>query len=209
MLRRIGIACLMLAATAGQVQAAMISLSSVKDGRNGNGGWSASNDYSRGVGSVGFRSFDLSAITGTIISAKLLLPGPNRGSSGVTVQLWDVSTAVTYLGTNAGPGTGNISLDLRTGTSFGAFVYDANDVNEVNLDSAAVSNLNASIGGHWSVGIYTPDPYGIAGGSFGYGNNGGFLELATAEPVPEPASLAVWSMIGGIGFMARRRRKRS
>ena len=31
----------------------------------------------------------------------------------------------------------------------------------------------------------------------------------TTAPVPEPASLAMWSMMGGIGFVARRKRKRS
>lgn len=35
------------------------------------------------------------------------------------------------------------------------------------------------------------------------------VEGVSSEPVPEPASIAMWSMMGGIGFMARRKRKKA
>ena len=35
------------------------------------------------------------------------------------------------------------------------------------------------------------------------------VEGVSSEPVPEPPSLAMWSMMGGIGFMVRRRRKKA
>lgn len=49
----------------------------------------------------------------------------------------------------------------------------------------------------------------LSGGTATYvANNGVVVAFEEVGAVPEPASIVMWSMMGGIGFMARRRRKK-
>ncbi|MEQ9408669.1 MAG: PEP-CTERM sorting domain-containing protein [Fuerstiella sp.] len=139
----------------------------------------------------------------------------SANSSGLTGGVIDG----TYLRLDNGSGAGGFTWSLATPSyAFGMFGYD-NDGGTLSIsfvdgttqnytaptgpgsgDSTfwGISGLTSAIA---SVSLTTTDPPGISRwDNFVYGG---------AAPVPEPASLAMWSLVGGIGFMVRRQRKKT
>ncbi|HTA93166.1 MAG TPA: hypothetical protein VK745_26490 [Polyangiaceae bacterium] len=103
-----------------------------------------------------FFIFDLSAVSGTIISAQLLLTEENfYGSSKQMVTIWDVSeTSGTLSMTNQAP---LIYQDLQSGNQYGSFVGTAQDIGNTlsaTLNAKAVTDLNAARGSTFSIGLH-------------------------------------------------------
>jgi hypothetical protein len=132
-------------------------------------------------------AFDLSNLRGTFTSATLTIFGYTT-----TVP----ATYVTYdFGGNIGAltgGTGGLSAfnDLASGVSYGSFAYTSADNNvfrTLTLNSAAVADINAAVGGQFAFG-----------GTIGAGGS----------VVPEPGTWAMM-LIGfaGLGAALRARRR--
>ena len=178
---------LTLIGTTFQAIATVITLDAIAAGRHGPSSTSTINDYSNSPLHAGFRTFDLSSVTGTITGAQLQLgSNPPGGVSGSVVVLRDVSTAAALLG--IGSGSASIFSDLTTGSSYGTFIHSYGTTNLVTLNAAGISSLMASIGTDWSVGLETS-----VGESFGYGVYHSLqrLVITTTINAPEPGSFAL------------------
>ena len=133
--------------------------------------------------------------------------------SGATLQSvvpgnspYDYQT--TYAGgtlslTSAGPwgGDATIALDTITNNSF----YDGQGALNFDLNGTDAT-------GHWTIAAsFSPTEPGYGYGGDEYGHTGVFGGSVTvAHTTPEPASVIVWSLLGGLGISVgwwRRRRK--
>jgi len=100
--------------------------------------------------------FDLSGVTGTVIAAELQLEVDDYTSPDPTetVSFWDVSTpAVTLEAT--GTGQTQIYNDLMSGHAYGSWPFQPSDegtVVTIALDAQGVVDINAALGGFFSVG---------------------------------------------------------
>jgi hypothetical protein len=108
--------------------------------------------------------FDLAGVTGTVVTAKLKMEIENYQSAdpSESMSVWDVSTAAATLDAN-GSDVG-IYNDLMTGNSYGIFVVNAADKNttlDIQLNPQAVSDLNAALGGTFSVGLHVDTAMGV------------------------------------------------
>jgi len=112
--------------------------------------------------------FDLSSLNGVAQSATLQLEieGYYSDDAYEAATIWDVSLAhLPLLDTTNGSGSGsNIFTDLGTGTAYGSFsvqtpnLYAAafpsgSNILNINLNSAAIADINAYAGGLFAVGI--------------------------------------------------------
>lgn len=188
-----------------------------------NGGGHSNTNANYFVGETGgseyrnFFTFDLSSLTGTVTSATLQLQGTRRCASPNATEsygLFDVSTASSTLSTSNGPDTG-IFDDLGTGTSYGVFnvnMATCNNTLSFTLNAAAISAINAAIGGYFSIGGALQDLNGTSDQYlFGFSGGPQNLILDTAS-VPEPGSLGMFGLgMAGLGliFLNRRRRARA
>src|ERR1700722_11596599 len=104
-------------------------------------------------------AFDLSDLTGPIMSATLTIPSnpfgigyvKTSGTDSITYTNWDVSTSVDDLvaGTN-GP---SIFADLGGGEKFGSTLIGPDDlVTTVTLDAAALEDISAAEGKEFAIG---------------------------------------------------------
>jgi Tol biopolymer transport system component len=104
-----------------------------------------------------FFTFDLSSLTGQVISARLEITRFGYGSPdpSETLGLFDVSTDARTLNNNVGVSAA-IFEDLGTGTSYGTVEVSRSgepaDVLSVPLNAAAVADINAAAGGFFSIG---------------------------------------------------------
>lgn len=169
-----------------------------------------------------FRNYfiiDLSRVTDTVVTARLLLRNPTFGFSspqGVeTFRLTDVVTPIETLRT-APPGTaaaGNIFSDLRTGPLFGEIIATPalnGTIVSVSLTAEGLSSLNAARGGLWAVGGYIS----TINASIGFSDESLFastgsglasdtrIELTT---VPGPGAVSVLALAGVLAAGCRRR----
>jgi len=181
-----------------------------------------------------YHTFDLSGLTGTITGATLRVwvdakdgdPGSGVGNeTGAPYQssdpfeivnLFDVSTPASTLAT-ATPGLDAFN-DLGTGNTYGALTVNADDAAEyidVELNAQAIADLNAAIGGAWSIG-------GALDFNGSFGANSNFIServlhddnnldndlpsqlVLTGSVVPEPAS-ATLLLLTAAATLRRRR----
>jgi len=147
-----------------------------------------------------FFTFDLSTLTLPVISAKLELTRYMYASTADSevLGLFDVSTDAVTLNNNTGINL-TIFNDLDTGVSYGQFEIFSEgletDVLSFQLNSAAIGDINAAMGGWFSIGgaLLSPDP---PAGIFGTSNGSGVQRLVI-EVVPEPTTFALF-VLGGL-----------
>jgi hypothetical protein len=242
MMLRVGLAIVVVAALAGsEAFAALITFSTSQSqfdpGTDNQGWWSsgpgevnfdANANYLTGMLDGNdirdFFTFDLSSLGALdlITSATLRLrrydssPGNEPAE---TLGFFDVSTSASALNNNNGLNPA-IYADLGTGTSYGTFAVHgfaaASDMLTLSLNASAVNDLNAAKGGFFSIGgaLISQD-----GDDWLFGDSGHveyqqelILNVEQQSPVPEPASVAVWSILVAtlsIATAVRRRRSTS
>ena len=167
-------------------------------------------NYAIGINPLGdlsrnFFTFDLSSLTFPVISATLELTRFNYLSSAdsETFGLFDVSTDAVTLNNNVGTSE-SIYNDLGSGISYGQFEILSDDLStdvlSFELNAAAISDINAAIGGWFSIGgdlLSLGSPIrDNAEALFGSSQDGGVQHLVL-EVVPEPATL----LLVGLGTL--------
>jgi hypothetical protein len=143
-----------------------------------------------------FFTFDISGLSGTVVSATLNLQrfegGSNLGNATQSYSLYDVSTDAAVLNFNSGT-NGAIFNDLGSGTNYGNYsVTVAGDPEEIlnfSLLSSAISDINNA----------------ISNGSEFF-SIGGTLNPGGAT-VPEPASILGLLTVAGLGLSMKRKNR--
>jgi hypothetical protein len=165
----------------------------------------------QGIVTRDFFTFDLSSISGTIQSATLLLQRGNSGSPNPTetISFWDVQTPAAVLNNNYGPDA-SIVNDLGSGKNYGSFqVAMSGPTSEVlafDLNANAVADLNANIGGFFSVGGSLDGQPASGVYRYIFGVTQGIPAELQVTVVPEPTSLGLVAVFGlGIWLVDRRR----
>jgi len=170
-----------------------------------------------------FFVFDLSSVSGTIISAELRLRNPAGGFSSTdateTYEIFDVSTSTATL-TGGGAGLVAVYADLASGTMYASQVVSAADNGTtivIPLNAAAISDLNAASGLFAFGGVLTTTVVGGAN-EFLFGLTGSPSVLADTQlvvttdetaAVPEPSTFVLAALgLLGLGFIALRRKYR-
>lgn len=150
------------------------------------------NDCS-GVNHNNYFTFDLSEISGTVISASLNLFNYRIAGSAIEYQLYDINSPLSAVRANGGSNN-PVYNDLMTGISYGSIVYDQpNKLSTISLNTAGILALNNALGGEFGVG-----------GSV----TGGIDGPPSPPPIPEPETYAMLlAGLGLIGLMSRRRKQ--
>lgn len=110
-----------------------------------------------GVRRRNFFVFDLSAVDGEIVGARLDVTRGREVNTEATetVELFDVSTTAATLAARGNP-SASVYADLGSGTSYGIFDIatggSPTEILRFDLNAAAVADLNAAVGGYWAVG---------------------------------------------------------
>ena len=164
-----------------------------------------------------FFGFDLSGVTGTVISATLHLETSTKVSPFLTPTgtetcgLFDVSAALGTLTSGAGAGSFG---DLGSGTSYGSLdvTNPVGSFIDISLNAAGIAYLNGLAGGTAVIGgAITSLDKGVApaneivfNGSTGSMTRQLLLETDGGTGVPEPGT---WMLMGG-GMLALAVRRR-
>lgn len=200
------------------------SLNQLQQGADNQGWWSNTTQNNNPVndnyytGSSGeffdafrsFFSFDLSGLSGTVISARFDVRRYDQ-SGEVNLSLWDVSTpAIDLLTTRTNILNNAIFTDLGSGINYGSFnvVGGASlDVLQFTLNSAALADINSMLGsGYFSLGASVQGSGYIFGASLDEPGNsfGDFnsvqnlvLNIQPSNNVSEPTALGLL----GLGFL--------
>ncbi|QDU41480.1 PEP-CTERM motif protein [Maioricimonas rarisocia] len=233
LVQRAALFLVVIVATAGNVQAGMITLSATDSGWYRDDGFHQSTNENYIAGTEhsihrNFFTFDLSSVSGTIVGATLRLENPNNGyyyfppgpDPSPSYALFDVTTPVATLTAahSAGPAGVAVYDDLGTGASYGSVSVNSSSngtIVEISLGASAISDLNAAIGADFAIGGALPPSTGF-NYIFGSTSPGAFtkeltLETSSVSPVPEPSSLALFSIgtaMTGLGAARRRRREK-
>ena len=160
---------------------------------------------------------NLSGVTDTILSARLLLQNPSDGflspEGTETYSLFDSTTPIAELSASQSNRT-DIFADLGSGAVFGTIVATSalNGSNvSISLNAAGLASLNAARGGLWSVGGAITTINGAPGQSreylFGFTNDAsaadGLTRLELTIPSPTAAGVlgwrARWRWVGVVG----------
>jgi hypothetical protein len=219
------VVCVVVAATGNVSKAAVFTIPASDSGWFDATGEHISGNQNYAVGNVigvgapntrNFFVFDLSSVTGTIVSANLNLRNPINGQLGParTFTLFDVSTPIASLGVShvGAPGIA-IYNDLGAGTVLGANAgpFPAGGVVTTALNASGLSYLQGALGGTVALG---GNYVGAAGGNIylfgftaGVGSTPRELVITTSSTVPEPATLATFATLLGAGLALARRRR--
>ena len=159
-----------------------------------------------------FFTFDLSSLSLPVISATLELTRFEYWSTAEseTLGLFDVSTDAVTLNNNVGTNE-SVYNDLGTGVSYGEFEILreelSTDVLSFNLNAEAIFDINAAMGGWFSVGgsllspgSPMPDGTELLFGVSQYDR----VQQLIVEVIPEPGTLFLLGL-GGL-FVRKRRR---
>ncbi|KIO50003.1 hypothetical protein SQ11_03675 [Nitrosospira sp. NpAV] len=133
-----------------------------------------------------FFTFDLSNVTGSVLSASLTLnswdivgPGP------LDYSLFDITSPLPEVRATATGNDLSIYNDLMSGSIYGSFSYteaDENKLRSIVLNSIGISALNGALGGEFGIG-------------------------GSVAPIPEPETYAMLlAGLGLIGWVAYRRK---
>lgn len=116
-------------------------------------------------------SFDLSTVTGTVFEVTLVLEHVNSVGGNQDLSVWDVATDELPLeatGSDVG-----IWSDLETGNSYGSFFASPATMGttiSTALDAQAVADVQANLGGGFSVGVSCDNCVGTAAALFSFGD---------------------------------------
>jgi hypothetical protein len=174
--------------------------------------------------------FDLSGITGKVVSAKLELANSATGTNpvGGTYTTYGVSTGTAALKTPA-TGAKSIYLDLGGDHEYGsaAVSYPTTPqptvevVFDLKNNPFILADLQSSLGKPFAVGGafvagYLPSPPAqpntLPSTAYVFGQSSNTMAnklIIETSPVPEPSTLIVWSLLGtlavGLGWWRRRK----
>ncbi len=170
-----------------------------------------------------FFHFDLSALSGFVLSAELRIFNPQdsfySADASETLNIFDVSTSsATLLG-----GTGDVAAfgDLGSGSNLGSAVLTPasnGTFTNINLNGTALALLEAALGGNISFGgalssiIGGADQavFALSDSDFVAGNVQLALRLENDgqfSPIPEPSTYGLIGAAGLIGLVLVRRRR--
>lgn len=110
-------------------------------------------------------TFDLRGLAQNVQGATLLLEQENYFGTDRSEQIsvWDVSTDASTLEANGLPRNTAIFDDLQSGSRYASLTVYPSDVGSVltiQLNAAAIANINAARGGFFSVGVHLDTPSG-------------------------------------------------
>ncbi len=120
-----------------------------------------------------FFVFDLSGITGQILTATLMIENPQY-VSGDPSETWTTFDVTTPIPTLVAGGTGLMSIynDLGNGTIYGSTVVTLNTtLVKVPLDADAISALNAAVGNQFAIGGALTTLDGLVNREWVFGNS--------------------------------------
>jgi hypothetical protein len=148
-----------------------------------------------------FFTFDVSSlsgqtVTGAVLSVVPFLVTSDTGRSQQIVSFFDVVTDATTLNDISNNPNAAIFADLGSGTLYGTYAfpieYDPVNYTNVTLNASAVADINAAIGA-----ITTGPEFFSIGGT-----------LTPLASVPEPCTLAIFSLLGAGGWLGMKLRRR-
>lgn len=162
-------------------------------------------------------AFDLSGVTGEIVSAVLTVFGGNGSyyntSDSTSYRIYDVATAVPVL-TSGGGGVSAYN-DLGSGDLYGSATvattpYAQLPMPEVTVHlSGALSDISAALGGLFALGGTSNVSHYLWGGSNALPAAKLTLETAMISPAPVPlpaGGVLLLTAMAGLGVLHRRRR---
>jgi hypothetical protein len=173
--------------------------------------WTAgSYPYPQGIVENDFFTFDLTGIQGTIQSATLTMTTGNIGSPNPaeTIDFWDVQTPASVLNAKGGP-SASIVNDLGSGKNYGSFQVPmtgaAPPVLSFSLNANAIADMNASLGGYFSIGGSMEGQPAPNVDRFVFGVTQGDPVQLQLVVVPEPG-LGSLILLAGAGWAMRARK---